>query len=67
VIFSLKELRFLRIAKPWGFCDLVLWLYGRIGSGWCGTACRGESFPMHKKMLDFIKRIKSYDQLKLLV
>jgi hypothetical protein len=65
--FSLKELRFLGVTKLWGFNDLDLWLCGRIGSGWCGMEHLGVSFPMHQRTLDFVKRIKSYDHLKLLV
>jgi hypothetical protein len=75
VTFSLKELSIdqwdfmmvLRVAKPWGFCDLALWLCGQIGNGWCEKKCLGESFPTHQRTLDFVKRIKSYDHLKLLV
>ncbi len=65
--FSLKELCFLGVVKPWGFCDLALWLCGQIGNGWCQKEHLGESFPMHQRMLDFVERIKSYDHLKLLV
>jgi hypothetical protein len=65
--FSLKELCFLGVIKSWGFCNLALWLCGRIGSGWCQKERLGESFPTHQKMLDFVERIKSYDHLKLLV
>ncbi len=65
--FSFKELHFLGVAKPWGFCDLALCLCGRIGSGWCEKERLGESFPTHQRTLDFIERIKSYDHLKLLV
>jgi hypothetical protein len=64
--FSLKELRFLGIVTLWGFCDITPCLCGLIGSGWCGTECLGESYPMLQRMLDFVKRIKNYDHLKLL-
>jgi hypothetical protein len=57
----------LRIVKPRGFCDLALWLCGRIGSEWCEKERFNESFPTHQRTLDFVKRIKSYDYLKLLV
>jgi hypothetical protein len=57
----------LRVAKPWGFCDLALWSCDRIGNGWCGKERFGESFPMHQRTSDFVKRCKSYDRLKLLV
>jgi hypothetical protein len=57
----------LRIIKPWGFCDLALWLCGRIGSGWCGKEHLSESFPMQQRTLDFVKWSKSYDRLKLLL
>jgi hypothetical protein len=66
-IFHLKNYIFLGVVKPWGFCDLALWLCGRIGSGWCQKERLGKSFPMHQRMLDFVERIKSYDHLKLLV
>jgi len=39
-----------RVAKPWGFCDLALWLCGRIGSEWCGKESLSESFPTHQRM-----------------
>jgi hypothetical protein len=55
------------IVKPWEFCDLALWLCGRIGSGWCQKERLGKSFPTHQRMLDFVEQIKSYDHLKLLV
>jgi hypothetical protein len=75
VTFSLKELSInqwdlftvLKVAKSWGFCDLALWLCGQIGSGWCGKECLSKSFPTHQKTSDFVKQIKSYDHLKLLV
>jgi hypothetical protein len=57
----------LRVAKPWGFCDLDLWLCGQIGSEWRGKERFGKSFPTHQRTLDFVERIKSYDHLKLLV
>jgi hypothetical protein len=50
-----------------GFCDLVLWLCGRIGSGWFGKERLGKSFPTHQKTLDFVERIKSYGHLNLMV
>jgi hypothetical protein len=37
----------LGVAKPWGFCDLALWLCGQFGSGWCGKECFSENFPTH--------------------
>jgi hypothetical protein len=75
VTFSLEKLlvdqwdllTVLRIVKPWGFCDLAFWLCGRIGNGWCENERLGESFPRHQRTLDFVKRIKNYDHLKLLV
>jgi hypothetical protein len=67
VTFSLEELRFLGVIKSWGFCDLALWLCGRIRSGCFQKECLGESFPTHQRTLDFVERIKSYDHLKLLV
>jgi hypothetical protein len=57
----------LRVTTPWGFCDLVLWLCGRIGSGCYGKEYFSESFPTHQRTSDFVERIKSYDRLKLLV
>jgi hypothetical protein len=60
-------LTILKVIKPWEFCDLTLWLCGQIGSGWCGKEHLGENFPTHQKTSDFVKRIKSYDHLKLLV
>jgi hypothetical protein len=65
-IFTQRNI-FLGIAKLWGFCDLALWLCGRIRSRWCETECLGESFPTHQRTLDFVERIKSYDHLKLVV
>jgi len=66
-IFTQRTIFFLGVTKPWGFCDLALLLCGRIGSGWCAKEHLGESFPTHQRTLDFIKWIKSYDHLKLLV
>jgi hypothetical protein len=57
----------LKVAKLWGFCDLALWLCGQIGSEWCRKECLGDNFPMHQKTLNFVKWIKSYDCLNLLV
>jgi hypothetical protein len=66
-IFTQKNSIFLGVVKPWGFCDLSLWFFGRIGSGWCRKKQLGESFPTHERTLDFVEQIKSYDHLKLLV
>jgi hypothetical protein len=55
----------LRIAKPWGFCDLPFWLCGRIGCEWRGKEGLGKSFPTHQRTLDFIERIKSYDRFEI--
>ena len=57
----------LRVVKPWGFYDLALWLCGKIGSGWCEKERLSKSFPTHQRTSDFVKQIKSYDHLKLLV
>ncbi len=73
--FSLEELSvdqwdlltILIVAKPWGFCDFALRLCGQIRSGWCRKERLGKSFPTHQRISDFVKLIKSYDQLKLLV
>jgi hypothetical protein len=47
--FSFKELRFLKVVKPWGFCDLALWLCGQIGSGWCGKSTSARALQCTKK------------------
>ncbi len=57
----------LRVAKPWGFCDFVFWLCGRIENGWCGKERLSENFLTRQKTSYFVKQIKSYDRLKLLV
>jgi hypothetical protein len=66
-IFTQRIMFFLEKLNRGGFCDLALWLCGRIGSGWCQKERLGESFPTHQRMLDFVELIKSYDHLKLLV
>jgi hypothetical protein len=66
-IFTQRTMFFFGLVKPWGFCDLALWLCGRIGSGWCQKERLDESFSTHQRMLDFVEMIKSYDHLKLLV
>ncbi len=47
--FSLKELRFLGIVKPWGFCDFALWFVVELGVGGVKRSALARAFQRTKE------------------